>query len=95
MVARNSPLNCAPRDLAEHGATVGFTVNGHDYVAYAPTGAGWTRRRATSIASNLAGKNYYTVAVLPTTAGEHGQRANRLAARSSAGTPTPRSPGRA
>ena len=35
-------LNASPRIWQNDGATVGFTVNGHDYVAYAPTGAGWT-----------------------------------------------------
>ncbi|MEU1843029.1 glycosyl hydrolase [Micromonospora sediminicola] len=46
------------------GATIGFTVNGHDYVAYAPTGATWTVNGA-GISSTLAGKGYFSVAVLP------------------------------
>ncbi|MFD4209712.1 glycosyl hydrolase [Micromonospora tulbaghiae] len=46
------------------GATIGFTVRGHDYVAYAPTGATWTVN-GTSISSTLAGKGYFSVAALP------------------------------
>ncbi|MEU1807755.1 glycosyl hydrolase [Micromonospora aurantiaca (nom. illeg.)] len=46
------------------GATIGFTVRGHDYVAYAPTGATWTVN-GTGISSTLAGKGYFSVAVLP------------------------------
>ena len=61
-------LNAPPTVWKNDGATVGFTVNGHDYVAYAPTGAAWAVA-GTSLSSNLTGKNYYTVAVLPTTAG--------------------------
>ncbi len=43
-------------------------MNGHDYAAYAPTGAGWNVT-GSSLTSTLAGKSYYTVAVLPTNAG--------------------------
>jgi endoglucanase Acf2 len=57
-----------PRIWRNTGATVGFSVNGHDYAAYAPTGAGW-KVAGSSLTSTLAGKSYYTVAVLPTTAG--------------------------
>ncbi|HEY0698422.1 MAG TPA: glycosyl hydrolase, partial [Micromonospora sp.] len=46
------------------GSRIGFTVNGHDYVAWAPTGATWTVSGAT-ISSSLAGKGYFSVAVLP------------------------------
>ncbi len=49
------------------GNRIGFTIRGHDYVAYAPTGATWTLGGNT-ITSTLAGKSYFTVAVLPTTA---------------------------
>ncbi|MEV4466393.1 glycosyl hydrolase [Micromonospora echinofusca] len=48
------------------GATIGFTVRGHDYVAYAPTGATWSVSGG-RITSNLAGKGYFSVALLPTT----------------------------
>jgi endoglucanase Acf2 len=56
----------APTVWTNSGARVGFTVRGHDYVAYAPTGATWTVSGST-ISSTLAGKDYYSVAVLPTT----------------------------
>ncbi|MET0417572.1 MAG: glycosyl hydrolase, partial [Actinoplanes sp.] len=48
------------------GATVGFRVNGHDYVAYAPSGASWTVG-AGRISSTLAGRGYFSVALLPPT----------------------------
>ncbi|GAB1642237.1 glycosyl hydrolase [Krasilnikovia sp. MM14-A1259] len=48
------------------GATIGFTANGHDYVAYAPTGASWTVSGAT-LTSSLAGRGYFSVALLPRT----------------------------
>ncbi|MET1004376.1 MAG: glycosyl hydrolase [Propionibacteriaceae bacterium] len=47
------------------GAKIGYTVAGHDYVAYAPTGATWTVS-GTTIKSSLVGKTYFSVAVLPT-----------------------------
>ncbi|SDT26012.1 Endoglucanase Acf2 [Friedmanniella luteola] len=56
----------APRVWSRSGATVGFSVRGHDYVAYAPTGASWTQSGST-FSSTLAGKGYFSVAVLPTT----------------------------
>src|SRR6476469_2625980 len=34
-------LAATPRVWQNDGATVGFAVNGHDYVGYAPTGARW------------------------------------------------------
>ncbi|MFC7648522.1 glycosyl hydrolase [Streptosporangium lutulentum] len=46
------------------GATIGFTARGHDYVAYAPTGATWTVS-GTTISSSLAGQGFFSVAVLP------------------------------
>jgi endoglucanase Acf2 len=48
------------------GATIGFTANGHDYVAYAPSGATWTVTGAT-ITSSLAGKGFFSIAAMPTT----------------------------
>ena len=71
--------NGTPRIWRNDGATVGFTVNGHDYAAYAPTGAGWTVS-GSSLTSTLAGKNYYTVAVLPTTAASSDSERGVLAA---------------
>ncbi|HEX6497658.1 MAG TPA: glycosyl hydrolase [Micromonosporaceae bacterium] len=55
-----------PTVWSNTGSSIGFTANGHDYVAYAPTGATWTVGGA-AITSNLAGKGYFSVAVLPTT----------------------------
>ncbi|MFD9124327.1 glycosyl hydrolase [Kitasatospora sp. NPDC059571] len=49
------------------GSTIGYTINGHDYVAYAPTGATWSVN-GSAITSTLAGKGYFSIAVLPTTA---------------------------
>ncbi|WP_234039648.1 glycosyl hydrolase [Micromonospora coerulea] len=54
----------APTVWANSGAMIGFTVSGHDYVAYAPTGASWTVAGA-GISSTLNGKGYFSVAVLP------------------------------
>nr|BFE60621.1 hypothetical protein GCM10020063_051470 [Dactylosporangium thailandense] len=56
----------APTVWSNSGARVGFTVRGHDYMAYAPTGATWTVSGST-ITSTLAGKDYFSVALLPTT----------------------------
>jgi endoglucanase Acf2 len=55
----------APAVWSDSGATIGFTVAGHDYVGYAPTGATWTVSGA-RISSTLAGKGYFSVALLPT-----------------------------
>ncbi len=54
-----------PNVWNQSGSRIGFTVRGHDYVAYAPTGASWTLS-GTTITSTLAEKSYFTVAVLPT-----------------------------
>ncbi|SNT55246.1 Endoglucanase Acf2 [Streptosporangium subroseum] len=53
-----------PAVWSNSGATIGFTANGHDYVAYAPTGATWTVS-GTTISSALAGQGFFSVAVLP------------------------------
>ena len=57
-----------PSVWSNSGATIGFTVNGHDYVAYAPSGSTWTVS-GTLISSNLNGQDFFSVAVLPTTPG--------------------------
>ena len=72
-------LAATPRGWQNDGATVGFAVNGHDYVGYVPTGARWTVS-GLGITSDLAGKNYYTVAVLPTTAASSDNERRTLAA---------------
>ncbi|MFG2103987.1 glycosyl hydrolase [Micromonospora echinaurantiaca] len=55
-----------PTVWSNSGATIGFTANGHDYVGYAPTGASWTVSGG-RISSNLAGRGYFSIALLPTT----------------------------
>ncbi|MEV0805784.1 glycosyl hydrolase [Micromonospora sp. NPDC050200] len=56
----------SPTVWSSSGGTIGFNVRGHDYVAYAPTGASWTVSGG-RITSNLAGRDYFSVALLPTT----------------------------
>ncbi len=50
------------------GGRIGFSIGGHDYVAYGPAGSTWTVSGST-IRSNLNGQGYFTVAVLPTLSG--------------------------
>ena len=57
---------------------VGFTVNGHDYAAFGPTGSTWAVS-GTTISSSLNGGAYFSVAVLPSTGSASG-RAAALAA---------------
>jgi endoglucanase Acf2 len=47
---------------------IGFSVDGHDYVAWGPAGSTWALS-GTTIRSSLAGGRYFSVAVLPTIAG--------------------------
>lgn len=49
---------------SEHGEVLGLTVRGHDYGLFAPTGATW-RHDGHALVSELAGKGFYSVAVLP------------------------------
>jgi len=49
---------------SEKGEVLAFTVKGHDYALFAPTGAAW-RRDGRAFVSDLAGKGFYSVAVLP------------------------------
>ena len=85
--------NATPRVWQNDGATVGFTVNGHDYVAYAPTGAGWTVGR--HVADVQPGRQEL---LHGRGAADHrrqlGQPSGRRWPPSSAPTPTPPSPGR-
>ncbi|MEV0609138.1 glycosyl hydrolase [Polymorphospora rubra] len=55
-----------PTVWSNSGNRVGFSMRGHDYVAYGPTGSTWTVS-GTTIRSNLAGRGYFSVALLPTT----------------------------
>src|SRR5262249_7766596 len=43
---------------------VGVSIHGHNYAVFAPTGAAWTLS-GTVLQSHLAGKDYYSVALLP------------------------------
>ncbi|TWJ25333.1 glycosyl hydrolase [Micromonospora endolithica] len=63
--AQINPTGGSPTIWSNSGSTIGFTVRGHDYVAYAPTGASWTVSGG-RITSDLAGKGYFSVALLPT-----------------------------
>ncbi|MEH1168721.1 glycosyl hydrolase [Micromonospora sp. CPCC 205539] len=56
-----------PSVWSNSGATIGFTIAGHDYVGYAPTGATWTVAGA-RVSSSLAGRGFFSVALLPPTA---------------------------
>lgn len=60
------------------GASVGFTVTGNGYVAFAPTGATWNAA-GTVLTSSLAGKGYYSVAALRTNAQNSDAERNALA----------------
>ncbi|MFF3869962.1 glycosyl hydrolase [Micromonospora sp. NPDC001898] len=71
--------NSTPTVWSNSGATIGFTVAGHDYVGYAPTGASWTVSGG-RISSTLAGKGYFSLALLPTTASSTAQERADLAA---------------
>jgi endoglucanase Acf2 len=57
-----------PTAWSNTGGRIGFSIGGHDYVAYGPAGSTWTLSGST-IRSSLAGKGYFSVAVLPTTSG--------------------------
>ncbi|RGC65190.1 Glycosyl hydrolase family 81 [Micromonospora sp. MW-13] len=71
--------NSAPTVWSNSGATIGFTVAGHDYVGYAPSGASWTVSGG-RISSTLAGRGYFSLALLPTTASSTAQERADLAA---------------
>jgi endoglucanase Acf2 len=47
------------------GEAIGITVKGHDYGLFAPTGASWEKKGDRSYVSELAGKGFFSVAVLP------------------------------
>ena len=49
---------------SEHGEVLGLTVHGHHYGLFAPTGTSW-RRAGSALVSDLAGKGFFSVAVLP------------------------------
>jgi endoglucanase Acf2 len=57
-----------PTAWSNTGSRVGFSIAGQDYVAYGPAGSSWTASGNT-FRNTLAGKGYFSVAVLPTTSG--------------------------
>ncbi|MCW2810533.1 MAG: endo,3(4)-beta-glucanase, partial [Friedmanniella sp.] len=58
-----------PKIWLNSGSKIGFSIRDHDYVAYAPTASSW-KVNGGIISSDLGGKSYFTVAVLPTKAGD-------------------------
>ncbi|MET0789301.1 MAG: glycosyl hydrolase [Cellulomonas sp.] len=56
----------APTVWSNGNAAIGYTINGHDYAAFGPTGSAWTVSGST-ISSTLNGGTFFSVAVLPTT----------------------------
>ncbi|TKV62173.1 hypothetical protein FDO65_05530 [Nakamurella flava] len=67
-----------PKVWRNSGSSIGFTVNGHDYVAFAPSGSGW-QQSGNTFSSNLSGKKYYSLAVLPTTPVDSDAQRNTIA----------------
>ncbi|MCX2182775.1 glycoside hydrolase [Streptomyces sp. SKN60] len=55
-----------PAVFADQGNVLGITVAGHHYALFAPTGSDWTVSGST-ISAGLGGRNYFSVAVLPST----------------------------
>ncbi len=53
-----------PTVWSNSGGVVGVTINGHNYGIFGPAGSTWTVSNAI-LQSNLAGKNYFSIAVLP------------------------------
>lgn len=56
-----------PTVWSNANGAIGYTINGHDYAAFAPSGSTWTVSGST-ISSTLNGGSFFSVAVLPTTA---------------------------
>jgi endoglucanase Acf2 len=67
-----------PKVWATSGSMIGFSIRDHDYVAYAPSGASWVVN-GSSITSTLGGKDYFSVAVLPTKAADSDSTRTSLA----------------
>ncbi|MFC7881030.1 glycosyl hydrolase [Streptomyces sp. NPDC057376] len=55
-----------PTVFADQGNVVGITVGGHHYALFAPTGSDWNIS-GTTINAGLGGKDYFSLAVLPST----------------------------
>ncbi|CAL9615546.1 hypothetical protein SUDANB176_05723 [Streptomyces sp. enrichment culture] len=56
----------APTVFSDQGNVVGITVGGHHYALFAPTGSDWNIS-GTTITAGLGGKDYFSLAVLPST----------------------------
>ncbi|WP_354639441.1 glycosyl hydrolase [Kitasatospora camelliae] len=57
----------APTVFADQGNVLGITVGGHHYGLFAPSGTDWTVS-GSSLSAALGGKDYFSVAVLPSPA---------------------------
>jgi endoglucanase Acf2 len=55
-----------PTVFSDQGNVVGITVGGHHYALFAPTGSDWNIS-GTTISAGLGGKDYFSLAVLPST----------------------------
>ncbi|MFF7361987.1 glycosyl hydrolase [Streptomyces sp. NPDC008125] len=55
-----------PTVFADSGNVLGITVAGHNYALFSPTGTDWTVS-GSSITAPLGGKDYFSLAVLPST----------------------------
>ena len=56
----------APNVWHQSGGTLGVTVRGHHYALFAPSGSSWSVSGGAAT-SGLAGKGYFSVALLPST----------------------------
>ncbi len=63
-----------PTVWSNANGAVGFTVNGHDYAAFGPSGSTWSVS-GTTISSSLNGGSFFSVAVLPSTGSASGRTA--------------------
>jgi endoglucanase Acf2 len=55
-----------PAVFSDQGNVLGITVGGHHYALFAPSGSDWNVS-GTAITAGLGGRNYFSVAVLPST----------------------------
>jgi hypothetical protein len=62
-------LTAAPTVWRNAGGAIGFTVNGHDYAAFGPSGSNWSVS-GTTVSSSLAGGSYFSLAALPTSSND-------------------------
>ncbi|MEV0528750.1 glycosyl hydrolase [Streptomyces sp. NPDC050439] len=57
----------APTVFSDQGNVIGITVGGHHYALFAPSGTDWSISGSTLTAPLTSAKNYFSVAVLPST----------------------------